>query len=134
MHIEVDENGTLDLSMKKCKENVQTQARTPPQEPLTPSEAAAAKGGSLLIGPAFYQPLCERDSWESPLNFSKAHVLQDPEVRVGHEHPWPTLSTSDNAAKSSPTLISCSRNVHLCSGSVTRLALITIFEIPRNSL
>uniref|UniRef100_H2SQT1 ST18 C2H2C-type zinc finger transcription factor n=1 Tax=Takifugu rubripes TaxID=31033 RepID=H2SQT1_TAKRU len=79
MLIEVDENGTLDLSMKKCKENVKTQARTPPGDSLGPSEAAAAKGGSLLIGPAFYQPLCDRDSWESPLNFSKAHILHDPE-------------------------------------------------------
>lgn len=82
MLIEVDENGTLDLSMKKCKENVKTQTKTPPEDSLTPSEAAAAKGGSMLIGPTFYQPLCERESWESPVNFSKAHVLHDPEVRI----------------------------------------------------
>ncbi|XP_047446339.1 suppression of tumorigenicity 18 protein isoform X1 [Mugil cephalus] len=80
MLIEVDENGTLDLSMKKCKETVK--ANTPPQDPLSPSpESTMAKGGSVLISPAFYQPLCERDSWESPIpvNFSKAHVLQDNE-------------------------------------------------------
>ncbi|XP_074544752.1 suppression of tumorigenicity 18 protein isoform X3 [Halichoeres trimaculatus] len=81
MLIEVDENGTLDLSMKKCKENVKTQAKTPLDDPLSPSESSVAKGGSVLISPAFYQPLCERDSWESPVpvNFSKAHALQDPE-------------------------------------------------------
>ncbi|KAK2822509.1 hypothetical protein Q5P01_022574 [Channa striata] len=81
MLIEVDENGTLDLSMKKCKENVKAQTKTPPEELLSPPESTAAKGGSVLISPAFYQPLCERDGWESsiPVNFSKAHVLQDNE-------------------------------------------------------
>lgn len=82
MLIQVDENGTLDLSMKKCKESAAAQAKMAVEEPLSPSEAAGAKGGSLLIGPAFYQPLCERESWESPVNFSKAHVLHDPEVRI----------------------------------------------------
>uniref|UniRef100_A0A8D3CER1 Myelin transcription factor 1 domain-containing protein n=1 Tax=Scophthalmus maximus TaxID=52904 RepID=A0A8D3CER1_SCOMX len=78
---EVDENGTLDLSMKKCKENVKAQTKAPSDEPLSPPESAVAKGGSVLISPAFYQPLCERDSWESPIpvNFSKVHVLQEEE-------------------------------------------------------
>uniref|UniRef100_A0A671UKR4 Myelin transcription factor 1 domain-containing protein n=1 Tax=Sparus aurata TaxID=8175 RepID=A0A671UKR4_SPAAU len=86
MLIEVDENGTLDLSMKKCKENVKSQIKTPSDDPLSPSESAVAKGGSVLISPAFYQPLCERDSWESPVpvNFSKAHVLQDKEEDYDH--------------------------------------------------
>lgn len=75
MLIEVDENGTLDLSMKKC-----TPTKTLSDDPMSPSESAGAKGGSMLIGPAFYQPLCERDSWEGPVNFSNAHALQDAEV------------------------------------------------------
>ncbi|KAM6918374.1 suppression of tumorigenicity 18 protein isoform 2-T2 [Xenentodon cancila] len=81
MLIEVDENGTLDLSMKKCKENGKAPAKSLPEDPLSPPESAAAKGGSVLISPAFYQPLCERDSWDStiPVNFSKTHVLQDNE-------------------------------------------------------
>lgn len=81
MLIEVDENGTLDLSMKKCKENIKAQTKTPLDDSLPPSESTMAKGGSVLISPAFYQPLCERDSWESPVNFSKAHLLQDTEVK-----------------------------------------------------
>ncbi|XP_029309907.1 suppression of tumorigenicity 18 protein isoform X4 [Cottoperca gobio] len=86
MLIEVDENGTLDLSMKKCKENLKTPAKTPLDDPLSPSESAVAKGGSVLISPAFYQPLCERDSWEGPIpvNFSNAHVLQDAEEDYDH--------------------------------------------------
>ncbi|XP_069013634.1 suppression of tumorigenicity 18 protein isoform X2 [Embiotoca jacksoni] len=82
MLIEVDENGTLDLSMKKCKENVKGPTKTPSDDLLSPPESTSAKGGSVLISPAFYQPLCERDSWESPIpvNFSKTHVLQDKEL------------------------------------------------------
>ncbi|KAM7379450.1 hypothetical protein PAMP_004999 [Pampus punctatissimus] len=81
MLIEVDENGTLDLSMKKCKDNVKAQTKTTSDDHMSPPESTAAKGGSMLISPAFYHPLCERDSWESPIpvNFSKAHVLQDKE-------------------------------------------------------
>lgn len=90
MLIEVDENGTLDLSMKKCKENVKSQTKTPLDDPLSPSESTMAKGGSVLISPAFYQPLCERDSWESPIpiNFSKQHVLQDAEVKKINTDNW----------------------------------------------
>ncbi|CAJ1072437.1 suppression of tumorigenicity 18 protein [Xyrichtys novacula] len=86
MLIEVDENGTLDLSMKKCKETIKAQTKTPLDDPLSPSESSMAKSGTMLISPAFYQPLCERDSWESPVpvNFSKAHVLQDPEEDYDH--------------------------------------------------
>uniref|UniRef100_A0A8C3B1C9 ST18 C2H2C-type zinc finger transcription factor n=1 Tax=Cyclopterus lumpus TaxID=8103 RepID=A0A8C3B1C9_CYCLU len=87
MLIEVDENGTLDLSMKKCKDNASSApTRTPLDDPLALCEAAVAKGGSVLISPAFYQPLCERDSWDGPIpvNFSKAHMLQDAEEDYDH--------------------------------------------------
>ncbi|XP_068459974.1 suppression of tumorigenicity 18 protein isoform X3 [Clinocottus analis] len=86
MLIEVDENGTLDLSMKKIKDNVKAPTKTPLDDPLSLCEAAVAKGGSVLISPAFYQPLCERDSWDGPIpvNFSKAHMLQDAEEDYDH--------------------------------------------------
>ncbi|XP_030015886.1 suppression of tumorigenicity 18 protein isoform X3 [Sphaeramia orbicularis] len=81
MLIEVDENGTLDLSMKKCKDNTKVQTKLPSDDLLPPPESAVAKSGSMLISPAFYQQLSDRDGWEShiPVNFSKAHVLQDKE-------------------------------------------------------
>uniref|UniRef100_A0A673XAA1 ST18 C2H2C-type zinc finger transcription factor n=1 Tax=Salmo trutta TaxID=8032 RepID=A0A673XAA1_SALTR len=75
MPIEVDENGTLDLSMKKGRE-----VKAPPQVPLgdatqSPPESTLSKqAGSVHISPAFYQALCERDTWDTPLNFSKAQV------------------------------------------------------------
>ncbi|XP_061654019.1 suppression of tumorigenicity 18 protein isoform X2 [Phyllopteryx taeniolatus] len=82
MHIEVDENGTLDLSMKKSKESVH--AKAPSDEQAHPESVvgAAAKGcGGVLISPAFYHPLRDRDSWDGPVpvNFSQVHVLHDNE-------------------------------------------------------
>ncbi|KAM4604786.1 suppression of tumorigenicity 18 protein [Polymixia lowei] len=81
MLIEVDENGTLDLSMKKGKDNVKAQTMVPSEDPASLPESTMAKGGSVLISPAFYQSLCERDSWDTPIpiNFSKASVLHDKE-------------------------------------------------------
>ncbi|KAK7945512.1 hypothetical protein WMY93_001240 [Mugilogobius chulae] len=89
MPIEVDENGTLDLSMKKSKEQQQpkTPSKLPPEELPSPLDTSAmVKSGSMLISPAFYKPLCERDSWEShfPVNFSKPHILQDKEEDFDH--------------------------------------------------
>ncbi|XP_037313267.2 suppression of tumorigenicity 18 protein isoform X2 [Pungitius pungitius] len=79
--IEVDENGTLDLSMKKSKDS----GKAPLDD--SPSLAAeAAKAGGVLVGPAFYQPLCERDGWDGPLplHFSKAHAAPDAEEDYDH--------------------------------------------------
>ena len=76
----MDENGTLDLSMKKCKtENVRAQIQVPSEDRLSSPESTMSKAGSVLINPAFYQALCERDCWESPIpiNFSKAQLLQE---------------------------------------------------------
>lgn len=80
--IEVDENGTLDLSMKKSKDS----GKGPLDDSL--SLAEAAKGGGVLVGPAFYQPLCERDGWDGPLplHFNKAHVSPDAEVQSDARH------------------------------------------------
>uniref|UniRef100_A0A3Q0SGW9 ST18 C2H2C-type zinc finger transcription factor n=1 Tax=Amphilophus citrinellus TaxID=61819 RepID=A0A3Q0SGW9_AMPCI len=114
MLIEVDENGTLDLSMKKCKENVKTQSRTPPADPLSPPESTVAKGGSVLISPAFYQPLCERDSWESPIpvNFSKARQEDYDQVSLEDQHYQGDSSMLGSKAKlplrdSKKELLSC---------------------------
>lgn len=86
MPIEMDENGTLDLSMKKGKEPPKAPSKMPCEELPSPLDIAMAKSGGMLIGPAFYKPLCERDSWEShfPVNFSKPHLLQDKEEDFDH--------------------------------------------------
>ncbi len=81
--IEVDENGTLDLSMKKKREK----ARDSPVMPVlgdalfTPPEASLAKAAGLQISPAIYRVLYEQDAWDTPLNYSKTPAQQDKEVR-----------------------------------------------------
>ncbi|ROI16377.1 Suppression of tumorigenicity 18 protein [Anabarilius grahami] len=80
--IEVDENGTLDLSMKKKREK----ARDSPVMPVlgdalfTPPESSLAKATGLQISPAIYRVLYERDAWDTPLNYSKTPVQQDKEM------------------------------------------------------
>ncbi|XP_036374695.1 suppression of tumorigenicity 18 protein isoform X2 [Megalops cyprinoides] len=73
--IEVDENGTLDLSMKKNRERV----KAPPTLPLGEALSTPPKSGSIRVTPAFYQALCEQEGWDTPLNFSKAHAIPDKE-------------------------------------------------------
>ncbi|XP_049604025.1 suppression of tumorigenicity 18 protein isoform X2 [Syngnathus scovelli] len=85
MHIEVDENGTLDLSMKKSKESVHPKAPSDEQAHAEQALGAGAKGcGGVLISPAFYHQLCDRDAWDGPvpLNFSQGHVLHDNEEEL----------------------------------------------------
>ncbi|XP_059391204.1 suppression of tumorigenicity 18 protein-like isoform X1 [Carassius carassius] len=80
--IEVDENGTLDLSMKKKREK----ARDSPvmltlgDALFTQPEPSLAKAAGLQISPAIYRVLYEQDAWDTPLNYSKTPVQQDKEM------------------------------------------------------
>lgn len=55
MPIEVDENGTLDLSMKKSRESMRAPPKVPLGDVLSPPESMLPRGGSLHINPALYQ-------------------------------------------------------------------------------
>ncbi|XP_066539004.1 suppression of tumorigenicity 18 protein isoform X2 [Hoplias malabaricus] len=80
--IEVDENGTLDLSMKKKKEKTTSSPGMPAlgEAVFTPPETSLAKSGALQISPSFYRAVYEQDAWDTPLNFSKAPLQQDKEM------------------------------------------------------
>ena len=80
--IEVDENGTLDLSMKKGRGSMTP--KVPLGDALTPPDSFLSRAGSVHINPALYQVLCEREAWDTPLNFSKAQGMQDREVLEDH--------------------------------------------------
>lgn len=100
MHIEVDENGTLDLSMKTKREKMKDQPSLPlpppppppPPPPALPAMSlgeglptpvtSMAKASGLHIPSAFYQALCEQEGWDVPLNFSKPHMQLEREVSV----------------------------------------------------
>ncbi|KAE8598739.1 hypothetical protein XENTR_v10016920 [Xenopus tropicalis] len=83
--IEVDENGTLDLSMKKNRFH-ETAANFGITKPIlsTPS-LSPFKTSSILVNAAFYKALCEKEGWEAPVNYSKVHgtIGEDKEPDLG---------------------------------------------------
>ncbi|KAB5586680.1 hypothetical protein PHYPO_G00004410 [Pangasianodon hypophthalmus] len=80
--IEVDENGTLDLSMKKKKEKTMDSPVMPAlgEAVFTPPEPSLAKVGGLQISTAFFRAVYEQEGWDTPLNFSKAPLQQDKDM------------------------------------------------------
>ncbi|KAL6089664.1 hypothetical protein STEG23_012668, partial [Scotinomys teguina] len=71
--IEVDENGTLDLSMKKNRILDKSIPPTSPHTTITTPSSSPFKASSLLVNAAFYQALCEQEGWDVPINYSKTH-------------------------------------------------------------
>ncbi|XP_034285641.1 suppression of tumorigenicity 18 protein isoform X3 [Pantherophis guttatus] len=77
--IEVDENGTLDLSMKKnrSQENITSLSSFSANVP-TPS-SSPFKTGSILVNATFYQALNEKEGWDTPINYSKSQGKKEEE-------------------------------------------------------
>lgn len=80
--IEVDENGTLDLSMKKnrSQENIGSLSSFSASVP-TPS-SSPLKSGSILVNATFYQALNEKEGWDTPINYSKSQGKKEEEKEV----------------------------------------------------
>ncbi|XP_010169473.2 suppression of tumorigenicity 18 protein isoform X2 [Antrostomus carolinensis] len=76
--IEVDENGTLDLSMKKNRSQDKVIPLTSSSALPTPS-SSPFKTSSILVNAAFYQALCEQEGWDTPINYSKTHGRKEEE-------------------------------------------------------
>ncbi|XP_078254667.1 suppression of tumorigenicity 18 protein [Rhinoraja longicauda] len=72
--IEVDENGTLDLSMNKNRNR--DKVTTLSSLGNTP-ESPPSYLNSILITPQYYQALCEQEGWVSPVNYSKAQMEKE---------------------------------------------------------
>uniref|UniRef100_A0A8C6E5Q4 ST18 C2H2C-type zinc finger transcription factor n=1 Tax=Moschus moschiferus TaxID=68415 RepID=A0A8C6E5Q4_MOSMO len=71
--IEVDENGTLDLSMKKARILDKAAPLTSTNPSVPTASSSPFKTSSLLVNAAFYQALCDHEGWDTPINYSKAH-------------------------------------------------------------
>ncbi|XP_037658718.1 suppression of tumorigenicity 18 protein isoform X2 [Choloepus didactylus] len=71
--IEVDENGTLDLSMKKNRILDKTAPLTSSNTSIPTPSSSPFKTSSILVNAAFYQALCVQEGWDTPINFSKTH-------------------------------------------------------------
>ncbi|XP_031297494.2 suppression of tumorigenicity 18 protein isoform X1 [Camelus dromedarius] len=71
--IEVDENGTLDLSMKKSRILDKAVPLTATNTSVPTPSSSPFKTSSILVNAAFYQALCDQEGWDMPVNYSKAH-------------------------------------------------------------
>ncbi|XP_075406961.1 suppression of tumorigenicity 18 protein-like [Tenrec ecaudatus] len=71
--IEVDENGTLDLSMKKNRILDKAAPLTCSSNSIPVPSSSPFKTSSLLVNAAFYQALSDPEGWATPINYSKAH-------------------------------------------------------------
>ncbi|XP_015421778.1 PREDICTED: suppression of tumorigenicity 18 protein [Myotis davidii] len=71
--IEVDENGTLDLSMKKNRPPDKAAPLTSSNTSIPTPSSSPFKTSSILVNAAFYQALCVQEGWDAPINYSKAH-------------------------------------------------------------
>ncbi|NWR76275.1 ST18 protein, partial [Centropus unirufus] len=77
--IEVDENGTLDLSMKKNRSQDKVMPLTSSSTALPTPSSSPFKPSSILVNAAFYQALCEQEGWDTPINYSKTHGRKEEE-------------------------------------------------------
>lgn len=80
--IEVDENGTLDLSMKKNRSQDKVMPLTSSSTALPTPSSSPFKASSILVNAAFYQALCEQEGWDTPINYSKTHGRKEEEKEV----------------------------------------------------
>nr|XP_021586730.1 suppression of tumorigenicity 18 protein [Ictidomys tridecemlineatus] len=71
--IEVDENGTLDLSMKKNRILDKAAPLTSSNTTIPTPSSSPFKTSSILVNAAFYQALCDQEGWDTPINYSKTH-------------------------------------------------------------
>ncbi|XP_072536342.1 suppression of tumorigenicity 18 protein isoform X2 [Salminus brasiliensis] len=118
--IEVDENGTLDLSMKKKKEKTTDSPVMPAlgEAVFTPPEPSLAKAGGLQISPSFYRAIYEQEGWDTPLNFSKGPLQQDKEMeqqeRMSLEDKVFTMDTSMTSAKNKTLIRDTKKELMSC--------------------
>ncbi|KAM4688941.1 LOW QUALITY PROTEIN: suppression of tumorigenicity 18 protein [Discoglossus pictus] len=81
--IEVDENGTLDLSMKKNRFHDNDVNISTSNPIISTTSSSPFKTSSILVNAAFYRALCEKEGWEAPINYSKFHGKNGDELDPG---------------------------------------------------
>ncbi|XP_068090854.1 suppression of tumorigenicity 18 protein isoform X3 [Hyperolius riggenbachi] len=82
--IEVDENGTLDLSMKKNRLSDKTNSLGSSNPVASTPSSSPFKTSSLFVNAAFYKALCEKEGWDAPINYSKEHGKIDEDIELDH--------------------------------------------------
>ncbi|XP_063779777.1 suppression of tumorigenicity 18 protein isoform X2 [Pseudophryne corroboree] len=82
--IEVDENGTLDLSMKKNRFHEKAGDLSSSNPIISTPSSSPFKTSSLLVNAAFYKALCEKEGWDAPINYSKVHGKNAEDIEMDH--------------------------------------------------
>ncbi|XP_060099790.1 suppression of tumorigenicity 18 protein isoform X2 [Heteronotia binoei] len=77
--IEVDENGTLDLSMKKNRNQEKVTHLSSSTATVPTPSSSPFKTGNILVNTTFYQALCEKEGWDMPINYSKTQGRKEEE-------------------------------------------------------
>ncbi|XP_066235164.1 suppression of tumorigenicity 18 protein [Saccopteryx leptura] len=85
--IEVDENGTLDLSMKKNRILDKAAPLTSSNTSIPTPSTSPFKTSSILVNAAFYQALCDQEGWDAPINYSKTHGKKEEEKEKDSVNP-----------------------------------------------
>uniref|UniRef100_A0A6J0TZZ0 Suppression of tumorigenicity 18 protein n=1 Tax=Pogona vitticeps TaxID=103695 RepID=A0A6J0TZZ0_9SAUR len=77
--IEVDENGTLDLSMKKNRNQEKVTPLISSSTTVPTPSSSPFKTSRILVNATFYQALCEKEGWDTPINYSKSQGRKEEE-------------------------------------------------------
>lgn len=79
----MDENGTLDLSLKKNRIPDKAAPLTSSNTSSIPTPSTSPfKTSSILVNAAFYQALCDQEGWDTPINYSKTPGKTEEEKEV----------------------------------------------------
>lgn len=78
----MDENGTLDLSMKKNRKQEKVPLTSSGPTGPTPSSSPFKTGSILVNATCFYQTLCEKEGWNTPINYSKTQGRKEEDKEV----------------------------------------------------
>lgn len=116
MDIEVDENGTLDLSMKKPIKREGSLSGTSPgiRSPDPSSSSSSSVHHSGITSPNL---LTYKQEWEGPLDYTKPNRQREEDVEeVGFEFPplQACAILSDLMEKRSESSISCPLGPNVC--------------------
>ncbi|XP_029579977.1 myelin transcription factor 1 isoform X4 [Salmo trutta] len=94
MDIEVDENGTLDLSMKKPVKREGTSPGVCSPDPSSSSSSLHHGGSSGMTSP-HTGPAYKQEDWEEPLDYTKPNRQREEDVEEMEHHTARSFASSD---------------------------------------
>ncbi|KAF7246318.1 Suppression of tumorigenicity 18 protein [Varanus komodoensis] len=112
--IEVDENGTLDLSMKKNRNQEKLTPLTSSSTTVPTPSSSPFKTSSILVNATFYQALCEKEGWDMPINYSKSQGKKEEEKEAKQD----ISDGGGNERRAYPNDVKIKEDFSLCGAAV----------------